>query len=236
MGDEPDATPARFEEYADGRGDARFSEWLRERSEPAWTEATRHRFVAELGDDTLDEAVFRRYLVQDYAFLELGARTTALAVAQAPSMDEMRRLSEQLSVLTGSENDYFERAFAELGVPEAEWREPPLEPTTRAFTDFVLRAAHEGGYEETLSTTLAAEWVYLDWARHVADRGPERWYLDEWIEIHTVEEFEAYVEWLREQFDTYGPELSARRQRRVAELFSRTVDLEVAFFDMAYES
>ena len=87
-------------------GEIPFSEWLREQSEPAWEEATRHRFVEELGDDAIDDEVFRRYLVQDYAFLELGARTTALAVSQAPSMEEMRRLSQQLSVLTGGENDY----------------------------------------------------------------------------------------------------------------------------------
>ncbi len=215
-------------------GEGRFSDWLRERSEPVWEEATRHRFVEELGDDAIEDAVFERYLVQDYAFLELGARTTALAVSQAPSMDEMARLSEQLSVLTGSESDYFERAFAELGVSEAEWHEPDLEPTTHAFADFMLRAAHEGDYEGTLATTLAAEWVYLEWARHVADREPERWYLAEWVEIHAVEEFEEYVEWLRGQLDTYGPVLPPRRRRRVAELFSRTVDLEVAFFDMAY--
>lgn len=216
-------------------GEGRFSDWLRERSEPAWEEATRHRFVEELGDDEIDDAVFERYLVQDYAFLELGARTTALAVSQAPSMDEMARLSGQLSVLTGSENDYFERAFAELGVPENEWREPELDGVTHAFSDFMLRAAHEGDYEESLSTTLAAEWVYLEWARHVADREPERWYLDEWIEIHVIDEFEEYVEWLRGELDDHGPELSPRRQRRVAELFERTVDLEVAFFDMAYD-
>lgn len=216
-------------------GEGRFSDWLRERSEPDWEEATRHRFVEELGDDTIDDAVFERYLIQDYAFLELGARTTALAVGQAPSMDEMARLAEQLSVLTGSENDYFERAFAELGVDESEWRDPELEGVTHAFTDFMLRAAHEGGYEESLATTLAAEWVYLEWARHVADREPERWYLEEWIEIHVVDGFEDYVEWLREQLDVHGPALSPRRQRRVAELFERTVDLEVAFFDMAYD-
>ncbi len=215
-------------------GEGRFSEWLRERSEPAWTEATRHRFVEELGNDTIDERVFRRYLVQDYAFLELGARTTALAASQAPSMDEMGRLSKQLSVLTGGENDYFQRAFEELGVPETDWRNPDLHSTTSAFLDFMLRAAHEGDYEETLTTTLAAEWVYLDWATHVENREPERWYLDEWVEIHAIPEFEEYVEWLRDQLDTHGPELSSRRQARLAELFSRTVDLEVAFFEMAY--
>ena len=215
-------------------GGERFSEWLREQSDSAWEEATRHRFVEEMGDDAIDDAVFQRYLVQDYAFPELGARRTALAVSQAPSMEEMERLSQQLSVLTGGENDYFQRAFEELGVPEEEWHDPNLHETTVSFIDFMLRAAHEGNYEETLTTTLAAEWVYLDWATHIEDRGPERWYLDEWIEIHAIPEFEEYVEWLRDQLDTYGPELSPRRQTRVADLFCRTVDLEVDFFDMAY--
>lgn len=215
-------------------GADRFSEWLREGSEPEWEEATRHRFVEELGDDTIADEVFRRYLVQDYAFLELGARTTALAVSQAPSMEEMRRLSQQLSVLTGGENDYFQRAFEELSVPEDEWYDPDLHETTVTFLDFMLRSAHEGDYEETLTTTLAAEWVYLDWATHVEHREPGRWYLDEWIEIHAIPEFVEYVEWLREQLDTYGPELSSRRQARVADLFGRTIDLEVAFFEMAY--
>lgn len=214
----------------------RFSEWLRERAEPDWSDATRHRFVEELREGTLDDAVFRRYLIQDYAFLELGARTTALAVSQAHTMDEISRLTEQLSVLTGGENDYFHRAFEELGVPEGERRDPDLGPVTEMFRDFMLRAAHEGGYEETLATTLAAEWVYLDWAEYVADSEPDRWYLDEWVEIHTVPEFEEYVAWLREQLDTYGPDLAPHRQACLDELFGRTVELEVAFFDAAYES
>lgn len=229
-------TVEKFSEYAEGRENARFSAWLRERSEPAWTDATRHRFVEELGDGTIDDAVFRRYLVQDYAFLEVGASVAGYAVAQAHTMDEKARLTEALATLTGSENDYFERAFEDLGVPDAERMDPDLGPSMTTFRDFMLRTAHEGGYEETLAATLAAEWVYLDWASHVEDREPDRWYLDEWIEIHAVPEFEEYVDWLRGRLDAYGPDLAPRRQARLDKLFSRTVDLEVAFFDAAYES
>ena len=50
-----------------------------------------------------------------------------------------------------------------------------------------------------------------------------------------IDEFEVYAGWLCEQLDTYGPQLSPERQRRVAEIFDRTVELEVAFFDAAYE-
>jgi thiaminase (transcriptional activator TenA) len=224
-----------FATYAEEHNDASFSAWLRERSEPAWNEATRHRFVEELGADTLDDRVFRRYLIQDHVFLETGASVAGYAVGQAPTMAEKARLTEALTVLTGSENEYFERSFDALSVPETDRTDPSLMPTTRAFDDLMMRAALEGGYEETLAVTLAAEWVYISWARHVGDRSPARFYLDEWIEIHANEEFEAYVRWLREQVDRYGPALSPRRQARVDARFGQVVESEVAFFDMAYE-
>jgi thiaminase/transcriptional activator TenA len=83
---------------------------------------------------------------------------------------------------------------------------------------------------------VPAEWVYLTWASCAAEGDrPDRFYLDEWIDLHAVEAFEAFVTWLRDQLDAVGPALAPERQERVATLFERTVDLEVRFFDAAYE-
>jgi thiaminase/transcriptional activator TenA len=213
-------------------GGVTFTDELRDASD--WREATRHRFVEEYRDGSLDDEVFRRYLVDDYAFLETGARVTALAAAAAPDMDAMARLSQQLGVLTGGENDYFVRAFDELGVPSHEYENPDLHPTTEAFTDFMLRVARGGVYEETLASVLAAEWVYLDWCEHAAEADYDRWYLDEWVELHVVDDFVDYVDWLRSELDERGPRLSADRTDRVERVFERTVELEARFFDAAY--
>ncbi|WP_247730532.1 TenA family protein [Halovivax limisalsi] len=230
---QPVEAPAeRYDPDADGA----FSAWLRERSD--WTAATRHRFVREYRDGELADDVFERYLVQDYQFLEAGARLTARAASQAHAIEEMNALAESLTVLTGGEDDYFQRAFDALSVPDPAREDPPLHPTTAAFNDFMLRAAAEGAYEESLAVVAAAEWIYRDWCGHVADADVafDRWYLDEWIEIHDTEDFAAYVDWLIGQLDTYGPRLSPERQARVAEIFGRTVALEAAFFDAAYET
>ena len=210
-----------------------FTDQLQDSSD--WEEATRHRFVEQYRDGTLGDDVFRSYLVDDYSFLEMGARVTALAAADAPTMDEMGYLADQLAVLTGGENDYFLRAFEELGVPEDEYEEPDLHPTTEAFNDFMLRVANQHGYEETLAAVTAAEWVYLDWCTYAAEAEYDRWYLDEWVEIHVVDDFAEYVDWLRAQLDERGPELSPRRGERVEEIFRRTVELEARFFDAAYD-
>ena len=214
----------------------RFTDWLRDSAEPDWSAAVDHRFVEELASGEVDDAVFRRYLVQDYAFLETLVSVVGHAVGDAPTMDAKREFAGFLGTLTDEEDDYFERAFDALDVPDRQRTDPPLTDTTEAFADLLVRGAHEGGYAETLAVLLPVEWVYLGWASARADAEPEPFYLAEWIDLHAVPGFESFVGWLRGEMDREGPALSGRRQRRVARHFRRAVALEVAFFDDAYRA
>ena len=224
-----DAAPETFDAYAADREDARFTEWLRERSEPDWTAAVDGRFVRELGDGTIPDPVFRRYLEQDYAFVETLTGTFGHALGEAPSMAAKARLAEFLGTITNEENDYFERSFEALdGDPEA-----TPGATTRAFVDLLERAGRQGGYAETLAVLAPAEWTYETWAAGVESR-PDAFYLDEWVELHANPAFVDFVAWLRAELDREGTAVSARRQRRLDALFRRTVELERAFFEAPY--
>ncbi|MFW5978370.1 MAG: TenA family protein [Halohasta sp.] len=229
-------TSASYDDYAAATNEPRFTDWLRERSEPAWTEATTHRFTRELGAGTLDDAVVRRYLTQDYAFVDTLVGAFGHAVGQAPSMAAKRRLIEFLDVVTDDENDYFERSFDALDVPAADRTDPELAEPTEAMVDLIEAAANRGGYAETLAVLVPAEWVYLTWATAEADDRPEAFYFAEWIDLHANPGFDSFVNWLREELDVVGPTLPDRQQARVARRFKRTVELEVAFFDAAYDA
>ena len=218
-----------FDAYAADREDARFTDWLRERSEPDWTAAADGRFVHELGDDTIPDAVFRRYLEQDYAFVETLTGTFGHALGEAPSMAAKARLADFLGTITNEENDYFERSFEALdGDPEA-----APDATTRAFIDLLERAGRQGGYAETLAVLVPAEWMYETWATGIESR-PDAFYLDEWVELHANPAFVDFVAWLRAELDREGTTASARRRRRLDALFRRTVELERAFFEAPY--
>lgn len=232
---ETPGTPATYEEYADIHEEARFTEWLRERAQPSWSRATEHRFTRELGTGDLDEAVFQRYLLQDYAFVGTLVGAFGHAVGDAPTMESKSRLVDFLGTLTAGENDYFERSFEALDVPSEEYLDPERTPTTLAFEDLLERAAREGGYAETLAVLTPAEWIYLEWASAVADESPSQFYFAEWTELHANDAFESFVTWLREELDREGGAASPRRRRRLERLFRRTVSLEVAFFETAYE-
>lgn len=211
----------------------RFSDWLRDRSEPDWSAATTHRFTRELGDGTLDEAVFARYLLQDYAFVNSLASLVGDAVSAAPTMSQKARLADFLGTVTDEEDDYFERSFDALDVDAETYRNPPLTEPTAALRD-LLAAAGRGGYAEVLAVLLPVEWVYRTWAGRV-DAPEAPFCYREWVEIHDVDAFDAFVEWVREELDAVGPTLAPDRERRVATLFERAVALEVRFFDAAYD-
>jgi thiaminase/transcriptional activator TenA len=232
--DEESAVPETFEAYAADRSDPRATDWLREQAEPDWTGATEGRFVRELDAGELDTDVFRRYLVQDYAFVEELASLIGYAIGDAPTMAAKGRLVDFLGTLTTEENDYFERSFDALDVPESDRSDPELTSSTRAFEDLLGRASQEGGYAESLAVFVPAEWMYLAWAGNVGET-PSEFYLAEWIALHDNPEFASFVGWLREELDREFETASPRRQRRLDRLFQRTIELERKFFEAAYE-
>ncbi|MDP6517892.1 MAG: TenA family protein [Alphaproteobacteria bacterium] len=212
-----------------------FSEILRERNRALWDQATGHRFCVELGDDSLAEAVYRRYLIQDYAFVEALVSMVAFGVARAPTMAAKAALSQFLAAVTSEENTYFLRSFEALGVSEAERDAPTLMPVSQEFLAAMRDAGAAGDYESVLATLLPAEWIYLTWAKAQAEKAPKRFYLREWIELHANPEFEAFVMWLKAELDRAGPRLAPARRADIEDRFRRMVALEVAFFDAAYQ-
>jgi thiaminase/transcriptional activator TenA len=212
----------------------RFTDWLRDSSGPLWDRATGHAFTQELAADTLADDVYRRYLIQDYVFIETLVTVLGHAVALAPGMPAKKRWAGFLAAITSEENDYFLRSFDALGVPQAERETTPLLPPIQAFADLMLEAARSGTYEEVLAVIVPAEWVYLTWAQAAPKPYPGRFYLSEWIELHDNPVFEEIVGWMRGELDRIGSDLTPARRKVVAERFRRLVELEAAFFDAAY--
>jgi len=130
-----------YETYADRTDEPRFSDWLRERSEPAFSEAVEHPFILDLGAGTLDADAFAEYLLQDYAFLESLVGAFGFAVGEAPGIDSKRPLVEFLDVVTDEESDYFERSFEALDVPADRYTAPERTGATDAFVDLLERVA-----------------------------------------------------------------------------------------------
>ncbi|WP_020496561.1 TenA family protein [Sciscionella marina] len=208
-----------------------FSEWLRAAAEPDWTAAVTHPFVDGLYTGELAEPVLRRYLVQDYQFVDRFVALLGAAVAGADTVDGRMVLARQLGVIGGGENTYFQRSFTALGVPEADREAPALHPVTEAFNRLMDQARASLDYPSCLIVLTVAEWLYSDWAERAPQTPPRNAICAEWIELHRGPEFTAWVDWLRAELDRLGPGLTAEAARGCRELFCRATTLEREFFD-----
>lgn len=211
-----------------------FSADLRARTASPWNAAVGHRFVDELWRGEVPRAALTTYLVQDHQFVDAFVALMGAAVAAADRAEPRIVLARQLGLVAGPENDYFERALAALDVPEADRRHPPLLPPTAAFLELMHAARRSADYAEQLAVLLVAEWLYLDWASRPDATPPADPVQREWIELHRGPGFEAWVEFLRAEFDRVCADLDEAGRERVATAFTRAVDLELAFFEAAY--
>lgn len=209
----------------------RFTETLRQASQPAWSQSVGHRFVRELLDGSVSDAVMARYLIQDHRFLDSFLTLLGAALASADSFEARIRFGRFIGMVSGEENTYFLRSFDALGVSEQERTERPDTKPTAGFKAIMREAAATRSYAAALSVLVVAEWLYLDWAQQASQPLPANFVHAEWITLHDNPDFRDFVGFLRGELDRVGPQ-DAETSR---DFFLRTVALEKSFFDSAYD-
>lgn len=223
--------------YRDWRMDAvdpGFSEWLRSGCEPEWTAVVTHPFAASITRGDTPDDDMRRYLLQDFQFVDSFTALLGAAVASADTFESRVPFSRFLGeTATAEEKTYFHRALAALGATPADVASAPAAPVTADFRALMDEARTSLDYPVILAILCVAEWSYLGWAALAEGPPPESFVHREWIELHEGPAFRAWVRFLRGELDRLGPELTAAEQLRVFGFFRRTVRLELRFFDMA---
>ncbi|GII28897.1 TenA family protein [Planotetraspora mira] len=229
---DPHDPPApEYEVWRTTAADPAFSEWLRSASEPDWTAVVTHPFAAAI---IRGEADMRRYLVQDFQFVDAFTALLGAAVAGADRFESRVPFGRFLGqIVTDTERSYFHRALAALGVDADDVTSPELEPVTVRFRALMDEARVSQEYPVVLAVLCLAEWIYLGWASRAAEPLPEEFLYREWIDLHSGPDFEAWVGFLRGELDRLGPSLGEEGQARVLGFFREAARLERGFFDMA---
>lgn len=203
-------------------------------NQDVWEAMQAHRFVRDIEEDRLDPAVFRRYLAYENAFVETAILIFGYAMVKAPGLDEQRWLIGVLKALSEEQIAYFRRAFDELGMPPAEWRDITMPGPVASFRDGMLAIAAHGPYVDGIAAMFAAEWMYWTWCRRAAARTISDPVLRRWVDLHAHEDFADQARWLRRQIDAAGAEMGERSRRHLSGIFRRALELEIDFHTAAY--
>ncbi len=132
----------------------RFTERLRQKADGIWEAQHQHPFVRGIGDGTLSLERFKFWLRQDYVFLIEYARLLALAAARSPDLETMTRFATLFKETVETEMNLHRAYASEFGISREELEQELPAPTTRGYTDFLLRVAATGDFAE-----LAAAFV-----------------------------------------------------------------------------
>ena len=104
----------------------RFTEILRAASEPAWSDAVRHRFVNELFAGAVPDAVMARYLIQDHRFLDSFLTLLGATLASADTFEARVRFGRFIGMVSGEENTFFSARSRHWASPRTGARPNPI--------------------------------------------------------------------------------------------------------------
>lgn len=210
-----------------------YSEQLLEAGADIWEAQKAHPFVVELADGTLDEDAFLHWVTQDYRYLLDYARVFAIAGTKAEDEETMTRLMGVGHTILHDEMDLHRELAAGYGLTPEELERTEKAPTCVAYTNFLLRTAHEGSLAEISAAIYPCGQGYLDIADHMARRAEGTHRYTPFIEKYTSDEFREAVDWMGTLVDRCAEGYPGEREAML-EAFRTSARLEHRFWEMAY--
>lgn len=209
---------------------------LYDAARPIWDAQLDHPFVKGIGDGTLEQDVFRRWVVQDYGYLKEFARVFAWAVAKARRLQSMSWYAQVLDLTLNTEMELHRTYAARFGIEPVELEAAELWPTNRAYTDFLVRTAADGDMADLLAALLPCAWGYVHIGQALAAGSPpdDQRYRD-WIEQYASEEFADAAGRLRSELESEAEGATPEKRAHLRHLFLLSSRYELRFWDMCWK-
>ncbi len=216
-------------------GSGRLTAEMREAAAPIWNAQLEHPFVRGIADGSLEPAIFERWVRQDYLYLVEFARVFAWAAARADRLESMSWFAEVLDLTLNTEMALHREYAARFGIAESELEAEEMWPTTRAYTDFLVRTAADGDMADLLAVLLPCAWGYAWLGRRLAEGedSPDARY-GQWIDQYASDEFQEAADWLREELERVAAGADEAKRRRLIDLFVLSSRYEHRFWEMCW--
>ena len=215
--------------------DESFTKRLYSLAEPILEAQYEHPFVRGIADGTLDLERFKFWIRQDYLFLVDYARLLALAIVRAPDLPAMRHFADLAQSTLNVEMELHRSYAAEFGITEQELEKEEKAPTTRGYTDFLLRVASTGEFSELTAGLLPCIWGFSELGQRLARSRPADERYARWIDMYSSVEFAEQAAWCRRLVEQAAAGLPQDALRRMEQAFLTSSRYEYQFWEMAWQ-
>lgn len=201
-----------------------------------WKAYNEHPFVLGIQNGTLEKEKFRYYIIQDYLYLEDYAKTFAVGVAKAKSLEMANLFAKYISVMNG-ELDVHNGYLARLGVTQEEIVSTPRSLDHLSYTSYMLRVAYEEGEAEILAAILSCAYSYEIIARNIVKNNPasihDEFYGD-WIKGYASDAYAEENGILLDTLNRITENDTESQIQHLIDIFVACSRYELAFWEMSW--
>lgn len=201
-----------------------------------WKAYNEHPFVLGIQNGTLDKEKFRYYIIQDYLYLEDYAKTFAIGVAKAKSLQIANLFAKYISVMNG-ELDVHNGYLARLGVTQEEVDTTPRSLDNLSYTSYMLRVAYEEGEAEILTAILSCAYSYELIAKNILKNNPESIhdaFYGDWIKGYASDGYAEENRILLDTLNRLTENATESQIQHLIDIFVACSRYELAFWEMSW--
>ena len=221
-----------------GRGtadhDSSWSAQLWAHLEPTYQAVLRHPFLTGLTEGTLAPASFAYFLAQDSHYLHDYTRALLAVGAKAPTSSDTAMFARHAAGAVEVELGLHATLLAGLGLDPGAAGGAGVEPTTRAYTSYLLATCYAGSFAEGLAAVLPCYWIYARVGAALVGKGSPHAQYQQWIDTYAADDFAVVVEEVLALVDRTGPTLGPGERERAQQHLSVTARYEWMFWDAAH--
>ncbi len=214
-----------------------FAEECRRACKADWEAVIDHPFVRSLAEGSLTPARINTYLQQDGLYLA-GYVPVCRTLARRSPTDADRALFEESAVLSeeGEQGMQAELRNA-LDLPPA----PPAAPlpATRRYLEHEQHAAEDPSRLVALAAAIPCNWTYAEIGRRLPGlmaAGPSPHPYADWIALYAGDDVQDLARRWIDCLNRWAADASGREQSAARDAFGRSVRLEFAFWDQAWQA
>ena len=135
------------------------SERLLNASKTIWDAYNEHPFVLGIQNGTLERDKFRYYIMQDFLYLKDYAKTYAVGVAKAKSVETANLFAKYINVMNG-ELDVHKGYMGKFAVTQEEIDAMKPSLDNLSYTSYMVRVAYDESEVEVLAAVLSCAYSY----------------------------------------------------------------------------
>lgn len=193
-------------------------------------------FNQKVADGTLDEKIFKNYIIQDYIFLQNFKKVYRILLSKAPDRKSSAFITDLIKGTDEEIETVHMQYFKKFGVTERELLDSIPNPSTELYNSYLVKTATLEPFQVGLIATLPCNWIYYQVGVDMKKKGQAGGNkYQEWIDAYGSEPWEksdakAFVDLVEYYLKNAAP--ADRKKMRQA--YETAMKLEYMFWDEVY--